>query len=53
MDEKKPAAPLGSGMAEKARKDLKSMPAYREYQMTAYSSGNKPVSFEDWKKGKR
>lgn len=53
MDKKKPDAPLGKGMAEDARKTLKTIPAYKDYQMTAYSSGNKPVSFEDWKKGKR
>lgn len=53
MDKKKPEMPLGKGMAEDARKTVKSMPAYKDYQMTAYSSGNKPVSFEDWKKGKR
>jgi hypothetical protein len=53
MDKKKSDAPLGKGMAEDARKTLKTIPAYKDYQMTAYSSGNKPVSFEDWKKGKR
>jgi hypothetical protein len=53
MDKKKPEPSLGKGMVEEGRKTLKSMPAYKDYQMTAYSSGNKPVSFEDWKKGKR
>lgn len=53
MDKKKPVAPLGSGMAEEARKAIRLRPAYKDYQMTAYASGNKPVSFEDWKKGKR
>lgn len=53
MDKKKPEATLGKGLAEDARKAVKSMPAYKDYQMTAYSSGNKPVSFDEWKKGKR
>lgn len=51
--DKKPDGRLGTGMAEDARKTVKAMPAYRDYQMTAMSSGNTPVSFEDWKKGKR
>lgn len=52
-DKKKADARLGTGMAEKARKDIRSAPAYKDYAMTAMSSGNKPVSFDDWKKGKR
>lgn len=51
--DKKPEGRLGTGMAEDARKNLKAMPAYKDYQMTAMSSGNTPVSFEEWKKGKR
>lgn len=54
MDKKgKKEGRLGTGMAEEARKTTRALPAYRDYQMTAASSGNKPVSFEDWKKGKR
>lgn len=52
-DDKKPDARLGTGAAENARKDLRAMPAYKNYQMLKLGNGEKPVSYEDWKKGKR
>jgi hypothetical protein len=56
-DDKKSApkndARLGTGAAESARKDLRAMPAYRDYQMLKMSNGEKPVTYEEWKAGKR
>lgn len=57
-DEKKKndamAAPIGTGMAGEAKETLgKIMPAYRDYQMLKMSNGEKPVSIEEFKKGKR
>lgn len=52
-DEKKPEGRLGTGMAEEGRKTVKSMPAYRDYQTRKAEMGEKPVSFDEWKKGKR
>jgi len=45
--------PLGSGMAEDARKKLRVGPAYKDYQMQKYAAGEKPVTMDDWLKGKR
>jgi hypothetical protein len=53
MDKKKPSPSLGSGMAEDAKKKTRVGPAYKDYQMTKYSAGEKPVSLDDWLKGKR
>lgn len=53
MPDKKPEARLGTGAAENARKDLRAMPAYRDYQMLKLSNGEKAVSYDEWKKGKR
>lgn len=53
MNGKKPEARLGTGAAEEARKTLRAMPAYKDYQMMKMSNGEKPVSFDEWKKGKR
>jgi hypothetical protein len=52
-DQKKLSPSLGSGMAEDAKKKVRVTPAYKEYQMMKYSSGEKPVSMDDWLKGKR
>jgi hypothetical protein len=56
-DKKKPAdpkdAPLGSGIANKGRDTVAASMAFKDYQMTKMSNGEKPVSFEDWKAGKR
>lgn len=53
MADRKPDARLGTGAAEDARKTVRAMPAYRDYQMLKTSNGEKPVSFDEWKKGKR
>ncbi|CAB4140631.1 hypothetical protein UFOVP669_53 [uncultured Caudovirales phage] len=47
-------APIGTGMAGEAKKTLgEVMPAYRDYQMLKMTNGEKPVSIEEFKKGKR
>jgi hypothetical protein len=46
-------APIGTGIANEGRKTITSSMAYKDYQMTKLGNGEKPVSFEEWKAGKR
>lgn len=47
-------APTGSGMVGQTKKLLGDvMPAYNDYRMLKMSNGEKPVSLEEFKKGKR
>lgn len=47
-------APLGTGAADKTRTTLgRDAPAYKDYQMLKYGAGEQPVSYEEWKAGKR
>ncbi len=51
---KKPEdAPIGTGIARKGVNTIQSAMAYKDYQMTKMGAGETPVSFEEWKAGKR
>lgn len=45
--------PTGSGMVDKAAKDMQAVPGYREYQMQKMSAGEQPVTLEQFMRGRR
>ena len=46
-------APIGDGIAKEGVKTVGAAMAYKDYQMTKMGNGEKPVTFEEWKAGKR
>lgn len=45
--------PTGSGMVDKAAKDMQAVPGYRAYSIEMQSQGKAPVSMAEFMKGQR